>query len=290
MSMATHEIGSTFLFLVFDGFLWGLIVALIALGLSFIFGMMKIVNMAHGDLYMLAGVLALFVLEWTGNFWLSLLIVPPIIALFCMPTERFILRPFEGRPAVSMIATVGIAYIIQQSVLGTYGGNPKKMSDPLPLIVPLFGVAYPAYRILIALISVVILGALWFFLYKTSYGILIRATIQDKEMASAVGINDNRILMTTFAMGGGLAAIGGVLAAPISQVFYLMGTDIILLCFIVVILGGLGSLKGTLVASLGICVLESALTMVLRPFEARAAIFAVMILVLIIRPKGLFGR
>ncbi len=164
------------------------------------------------------------------------------------------------------------------------------MPDPFPVIVHIFGVNYPAYRILIALISLLILGALWVFLYKTSYGILIRATIQDREMASAVGINDNKILMSTFAMGGGLAAIGGVLAAPISQVFYLMGTDVILLCFIVVILGGLGSLKGTLIASLGICVLESALTVVLRPFEARAAIFAVMIFVLIVRPRGLFGR
>ncbi len=288
--MVIPELLSTFFFLIFDGLLWGFIIALIALGLSFIFGMMKIVNMAHGDIYMISAVLALFVLEWLGNFWLSLLIVPPIIALICMPTERFVLRPFEGRPAVSMIATVGIAYIIQQTVLGTYGGIPKKMPDPFPLIVHIFGVNYPAYRILIALISLLILGALWVFLYKTSYGILIRATIQDREMASAVGINDNKILMSTFAMGGGLAAIGGVLAAPISQVFYLMGTDVILLCFIVVILGGLGSLKGTLIASLGICVLESALTVVLRPFEARAAIFAVMIFVLIVRPRGLFGR
>ncbi len=118
--MVIPELLSTFFFLIFDGLLWGFIIALIALGLSFIFGMMKIVNMAHGDIYMISAVLALFVLEWLGNFWLSLLIVPPIIALMCMPTERFVLRPFEGQPAVSMIATGGIAYIIQQTVLGTY--------------------------------------------------------------------------------------------------------------------------------------------------------------------------
>ena len=108
-------------------------------------------------------------------------------------------------------------------------------------------------------------------------------------MASAIGINDNRILMTTFAIGGVLAALGGVLMGPINQVFYLMGNDIILLCFIVVILGGLGSLKGTLIASLGICTLESAMMIVLKPVEARALIFALMILVLIFRPRGLFG-
>lgn len=288
--MGLPETVSTFLFLVLDGFLWGFVIALIALGLSFVFGMMRVVNMAHGDIYMVAAVLSLYVLNWLGNFWLSLIIVPLIIALICIPTERFVIRPFEGRPAVTMIATVGIAYIIQQTVLATYGGIPEKMPDPWAATFNIFGVSYPGYRILIAGISVAILAALWLFLYKTSFGILIRATIQDKEMASAVGINDNVILMATFAMGGILAALGGVLAAPINQVFYLMGNDVILLCFIVVILGGLGSLKGTLIASLGICTLESAMTIVLKPVEARAAIFGVMILVLIFRPKGLFGR
>jgi len=280
----------TFIFLLVDGFLWGLIIALIALGLSFIFGMMRIVNMAHGDIYMVGAVLSLYVLGWFGSFWLALLIVPLVIGLICIPTERFVLRPFEGRPAVTMIATVGIAFIIQQTVLATYGGIPKKMPDPWPMVINFLGVGYPGYRILIACISVVVLAGLWLFLFRTSYGILIRATIQDREMASAIGINDNRIRMTTFALGGVFAALGGVLAAPICQVFYLMGNDVILLCFIVVIVGGLGSLKGTLLASLVICTLEAAMTIVLKPIEARVAIFAVMILVLIFRPRGLFGR
>jgi branched-chain amino acid transport system permease protein len=288
--MIPLETISTLMFLLVDGFLWGLIIALIALGLSFIFGMMRIVNMAHGDIYMLGAVLSFYVLQWFGNFWLALLVVPLVIGLICIPTERFVLRPFEGRPAVTMIATVGVAFIIQQAVLTTYGGIPKKMPEPWPVIVTFLGVGYSGYRILIACISAVILAGLWLFLYRTSHGILIRATIQDREMASAIGINDNRILMTTFALGGVLAALGGVLAAPINQVFYLMGNDVILLCFIVVIVGGLGSLKGTLLASLAICTLEEAMTIVLKPVEARVAIFAVMILVLIFRPRGLFGR
>lgn len=288
--MILPETISTLTFLLVDGFLWGLIIALIALGLSFIFGMMRIVNIAHGDIFMVGAVLSLYVMEWLGNFWLALFIVPPAIGLICIPLERFVLRPFEGRPAVTMIATVGVGYIIQQTVLGTYGGIPKTIPDPWPMVVNFLGVGYPGYRILIACISVVILAGLWLLLYKTSYGILIRATIQDREMASAIGINDNRILMTTFALGGVLAALGGVLAAPIFQVFYLMGNDIILLAFIVVILGGLGSLKGTLIASLAVCTLEAAMIIVLKPVEARVAIFAVMILVLIFRPRGLFGR
>jgi len=288
--MIPLETISTLAFLLVDGFLWGLIIALIALGLSFIFGMMRIVNMAHGDIYMAGAVLSFYVLQWFGNFWLALIIVPVAIGLISIPIERFVLRPFEGRPAVTMIATVGIAFIIQQGVLGIYGGTPNKMPDPWPVYVNLLGVRYPGYRIMIACISVLIITALWLFLYKTSYGILIRATIQDKEMASAIGINDNRILMATFALGGVLAALGGVLAAPINQVFYLMGNDVILLCFIVVIVGGLGSLKGTLIASLTLCTLEAGMTMVLKPIEARVAIFIVMILVLVFRPKGLFSE
>jgi branched-chain amino acid transport system permease protein len=280
----------TLVFLLVDGFLWGLIIALIALGLSFIFGMMRIVNMAHGDIYMVGAVLSFYILQWFGSFWLALLIVPLAIGLISVPIERFVLRPFEGRPAVTMIATVGLAFIIQQAVLGSHGGIPMKMPNPWPVSIDLLGVGYSAYRIIIACISVIIITGLWLFLYKTSYGILIRATIQDKEMASAVGINDNRILMATFALGGILAALGGVLAAPISQVFYLMGNDVILLCFIVVIVGGLGSLKGTLIASLALCTVEGGMTIVLKPVEARVAIFAVMILILIFRPKGLFSR
>ena len=133
--MISPETISTFIFLLVDGFLWGLIIALIALGLSFIFGMMRIVNMAHGDIYMVGAVLSLYVVGWFGSFWLALLIVPLVIGLICIPIERFVLRPFEGRPAVTMIATVGIAFIIQQTALATYGGIPKQMPDPWPMVI-----------------------------------------------------------------------------------------------------------------------------------------------------------
>ncbi|MCD6567616.1 MAG: branched-chain amino acid ABC transporter permease [Dehalococcoidia bacterium] len=281
---------STLLFLLSDGLLWGFTIALVALGLSLIFGVMGIVNMAHGDIYMVGAVLALYVLEWTGNFWLSIIIVPVVIGLLCVPTERFVLRPFEGRPAVTMIATVGIAYIIQQVVLATFGGMHEKMPNPWPVVINLFDVGYSGYRVLIAVISVVIIIGLWFFLYKTSYGILIRASIQDKEMANAMGINSNKIAMATFALGGALAAIGGVLAAPVTQVFYLMGADVILLCFIIVIVGGLGSLKGTLIAALMFCTLQGGMSIILTPVEAKVAIFVIMILVLLFRPRGMFAK
>lgn len=284
------EIVTTILFLFFNGFIWGLIIALIALGLTLIFGVMGIVNMAHGDFYMAGAVLAFYVVNFLGNFWLSLALVPLIVILVSAPVERFILRPYEGYHSTSMIATVGISFIIQQIALGTYGGIPKKIANPWPVSFSLLGVDYPGYRLLVAFISILILLGLWLFLYKTSFGILVRASMQDREMASAMGIDVNKVLITTFAIGSVLAAVGGVLAAPIYQVFYLMGQDVSLLSFIVVIIGGLGSLKGTFISALIICSIEGILASFLSPVQARAAIFIIMIGVLMCRPKGLFGE
>ena len=282
------EILTTILFLLVNGLIWGLIVALIAIGLSLIFGVMGIVNMAHGDIYMAGAVLSFYVTGVLGNFWLSLILVPVVVLLVSAPMERFVLRPYEGHHSSTMIATVGISFIIQQIVLGTYGGIPKKIINPWPISFYFLGVDYPGYRFLVACISILILAGLWLFLYRTSYGILVRASMQDREMADAMGIDVNKVLITTFVIGSVLAALGGVLAAPINQVFYLMGNDVILLSFIVVIIGGLGSLKGTLIAALSLCSFEGVLASVLSPVQARAAIFIVMIIVLIRRPRGLF--
>jgi branched-chain amino acid transport system permease protein len=282
------DIASTVLFLFVNGLIWGLIVALIAIGLSLIFGVMGIVNMAHGDVYMVGAVLTFYIVSIFGNFWVSLLIVPLIIMLVSAPMERFVLRPYEGAHSTSMIATVGIQFIIQQIVLATFGSIPKKIINPWPVSFSFVGVDYPGYRLLIAGISILILLGLWFFLYRTSYGILVRASMQDREMANAMGLNVNGILIATFALGSVLAAVGGVLAAPIYNVFYLMGNDVVLLSFIVVIIGGLGSLKGTFVAALGICSLEGVMISFLSPIQARAAIFFLMVIILLRRPQGLF--
>ncbi len=284
------EIVSTVLFLLVNGLIWGLIIALIALGLSLIFGVMGIVNMAHGDIYMVGAILAFYVVSYIGSFWWSLVLVPIGIILISAPMERFVLRPYEGYHSSSMIATVGVSFIIEQIVLATYGGIPKKIINPWPVSFNLLGVDYPGYRLLVGAISIFILIALWLFLYRTPYGILVRASMQDRDMANAMGINVNRILVTTFAMGCVLAAIGGVLAAPINQVSYLMGNDVVLLCFIVVIVGGLGSLKGTLIAALGLCSMEGVMASFLSPTQARAAIFVVMVIILMRRPKGLFAE
>ncbi|RLI30204.1 MAG: branched-chain amino acid ABC transporter permease [Candidatus Hecatellales archaeon] len=282
------EFASRFLFVLVNGFVWALIVALVALGLSFIFGLMDIVNIAHGDLYMLGAVLTWYGLAATGNFWLGVILATAVVGVLGIGLERGALRPVEGMPAYTVVVTIGISYILQQVVLAVFGGSPQKMSDPFPMVIEFLGVRYPGYRILVAGVSGIALLALWFLLFKTSVGLWIRATMQDREMANAMGISVNNIYAMTFALGAALAALGGALASPIVQVFYLMGYDLLVLVFIIVIVGGLGSLKGTMVAALIICPLESVMTLFVTPTEARVISFLVMAAVLLVRPQGLF--
>jgi branched-chain amino acid transport system permease protein len=279
---------SNLLFLLVDGLVWGLIIALIALGLTLIFGIMGIINMAHGDLYMVGAVLAVVLGTW-ANFWLALVLAPIILGIVALPVERWVLRPFEGKPLVTMVGTIGVSFIIQQVVLMTFGGTPKIVAYPIFGVVNLFGGPYPAYRIFAACAGLILIGALWLFIYRTNFGIYVRATMEVPDMADAIGINTSLIRVVTFGLGAGLAAAGGVLAAPIRQVFFLMGADVILLSFIVVIVGGLGSLKGALVAALAISAVEGLLSAALDPVQARATIMMLMALVLVFRPRGLFG-
>ncbi len=276
------------LFLLVDGLVWGLIIALIALGLTLIFGIMGIINMAHGDLYMVGAVLAVVLGSWV-NFWLALVLAPIILGIAALPVERWVLRPFEGKPLVTMVGTIGVSFIVQQVVLMTFGGTPKIVAYPIFGVVNLIGGPYPAYRIFAAFAGLILIGALWLLIYKTNFGIYVRATMEVPEMADAIGINTSLIRVITFGLGAGLAAAGGVLAAPIRQVFFLMGADVILISFIVVIVGGLGSLKGALVAALGISAVEGMLSAALDPVQSRATIMMLMALVLVFRPRGLFG-
>jgi branched-chain amino acid transport system permease protein len=277
------------LFLFTDGVIWGILIALISLGLSLIFGIMGIINMAHGDLYMIGAVLTVVVTGWFGIFLPALIIVPIIVGVLAIPLERWVLRPFEGKPLITMVATIGLSFIIQQCVLMAFGGTPKIVPYPIHGNINLFGISYPRYRLFAAAVGLLLIGLLWFALHRTDFGIYIRATMENPEMADSIGINTNFIRAGTFGLGAGLAAAGGVLAAPINQVFFLMGTDVILLSFIVVIVGGLGSLQGALIAALILSGVEGLLSAALDPVQVKAAIMFLMALILVFRPRGLFG-
>ena len=277
------------LFLFTDGVIWGILIALISLGLSLIFGIMGIINMAHGDIYMIGAVLTVVVTGWFGIFLPALIIVPIIVGVLAIPLERWVLRPFEGKPLITMVATIGLSFIIQQCVLMAFGGTPKIVPYPIHGNINLFGISYPRYRLFAAAVGLLLIGLLWFALHRTDFGIYIRATMENPEMADSIGINTNFIRAGTFGLGAGLAAAGGVLAAPINQVFFLMGTDVILLSFIVVIVGGLGSLQGALIAALILSGVEGLLSAALDPVQVKAAIMFLMALILVFRPRGLFG-
>ncbi len=278
------------LFALLNGLIWGCVMALIALGLSLIFGIMGIVNMAHGELFMAGAVLSLVLLPLTGSFWLSALLAACLVAVAGGLLERYVLRPFEGRPMASMVATIGLSFVMQQLALMGFGGTPRVVQDPWPVVVRIFGVGFPGYRLLLAAVAVAFVAGLWLILYRTRLGLTMRACMQNPEIAGAMGINSSRIAVLTFALGAFLAGIGGALAAPVSQVFFLMGNDVILFAFIAVIVGGLGSLEGTLLAAILLSTLEGLLSIWLAPTQARALIFLIMAVVLVVRPRGLLGQ
>ncbi len=277
-------------FSLLNGAVWGLIVSLIALGLTLIFGLMGIINIAHGDLYMFGAFLSWYIINYTGNYWLSYLVPPLLIGLLGLFLEKEVLRPFEDRPEYTVIATIAIGYILQHIALAIFGGSTQVVRNPVPASLHLFGIEYPVYRLFAASASLLLLTVLWLILYRTTFGLWIRATMQDKEIAETSGIPVNRVCMVTFALGCFLSALGGSLAAPIVQISYLMGFDVLVLAFIVVVVGGLGSLKGALVTSLLISILENVLSIYLTPLESRLFSLALMVAILVKKPTGIFGR
>lgn len=281
------EIGG---FLVFNGFVNGFLIALIALGLALIFGIMKIINMAHGDLYMLGAVGAVVLASSGIPFWVSLVVLPLLLGGLAMPFERYVLRPMEDNPLATMIATLGLSFVLQQLALIYFGGQPRRLEEPISFTVTIFGLAYPGYRLVAAGIGLVLLVGIWFLVYRSPLGLALRATISRPEVADAMGINTSRVRAAAFGLGTALAAAGGVLAAPINNVSHQMGNQILLVAFIVVIVGGMGSLGGALLVALVMASVEGGITSWLTPVEAQITVLVLMSIVVLARPRGLFGK
>jgi len=273
-----------------NGLVWGTILALIALGLTLVFGLLEIINVSHGELYMLGAVLGWYILRAVGNFWVALVLAPLLVGLLGLVIERAILRPIEAQPIITIIATFGLSLIFQQAVLSVFGGAPQRIPAPVDWELTIMGFGYSGYRFLVAFFSLLSIGGLWMFLHRFKYGLWMRAVRQDREMALALGIPISRVYMLTFGLGAGLAALGGVLAAPIVALEFRMGLDILPAVFIVVIIGGLGSLEGSLLAALLIGELEGIGSVFVTPTTARILSLVFMSLVLLVRPEGLMGR
>jgi branched-chain amino acid transport system permease protein len=272
-----------------NGLVNGMILALVASGLTLIFGIMDIVNFAHGDLFMLGAYVGTTAFVTTGNFWISLAVSVLVMALLGAALQVTALRPLVGRdPLTTILATFGISLVIQNYALWQYGPVPRKILEPVTGHFRLFYIEYPWYRIVIALMSAAIIGALYLFMKYGKHGIWIRATTQDRVMAAAMGIPVPWVHTVVFAIGAAMAAASGVLFGPTVGVNHAMGFDFTLRAFVVVVVGGMGNLGGSILASIFISLLESLATIWVSPAQAVIVSFVALILTLLIRPTGLF--
>jgi branched-chain amino acid transport system permease protein len=272
-----------------NGIVTGMILALIASGLTLIFGIMDVVNFAHGELFMLGAYIGVIVLASTGNFWLALVVAALFVALLGAAMQIITLRPLLGRdPLTTILATFGVSLILQNYALWQFGPVARKINEPYTGYFELFYLEYPWYRILIAALSAAIIGGFWLFLKYGKYGIWIRATTQDRMMAQAMGIPVPWVHTAAFAIGAAMAAASGVLFGPLVAVNHTMGLNWILKAFIVVVVGGMGSLGGSIAAAIFISLLEAYASIWVSPSQAVIVSFIVLILTLLFRPTGLF--
>ena len=273
-----------------NGIVTGMILALVASGLTLIFGIMDVVNFAHGELFMLGAYVGVIVLAATGNFWIALVAASLVIAMLGAVIYLTTLQPLLGRdPLTTILATFGVSLILQNYALWQFGPVSRKIAEPFAGHFTLFYLDYPWYRLVIALLSAAIIGGLWLFLKFGTWGIWIRATTQDRVMAQAMGIPVPWVLTAVFAIGAAMAAASGVLFGPLVGVNPTMGLDWILKAFIVVVVGGMGNLAGSIVAAIFISLLEAYASLWVSPAQAIIVSFVVLILTLLFRPTGLFA-
>ena len=278
-----------FLIQTLNGIVNGMILALVASGLTLIFGIMDVVNFAHGELFMLGAYAGVVALAVTGSFWLALLGGCLMTAVLGAAMQVITLRPLLGRdPLYTILGTFGISLVLQNYALWQFGPVPRKIPEPLTGHFQLFYLEYPYYRIVMALMSAAIIGALYAFLKFGTYGIWIRATTQDRVMAAAMGIPVPIVHTVVFAIGAAMAAASGILFAPLVGVNHVMGADWVLKAFVVVVVGGMGNLGGSILASIFISLLEAYASLVVSPAQAVIAAFVALILTLLFRPTGLF--
>ena len=289
------DFGPFLLLATMEGLVMAAVLALTASGLSLVFGVMRVVNVAHGEFFMLGAVLAWLIAEampgppWLG-FMAALATAPFLVASIAALADTLILRRLNYEPEATIVATIGLLYVLQQAALTFYGPDARPVVAPFDWRIQLPWFGWSGYKLFVIAAACAILTGLWLLLSRTRIGLVMRATQYDSETARAFGIDVDRVYAGVFALGAALAAVAAVLIVPIQQAHYLMGGDPLLLAFIVVIIGGLGSLRGTLVAALLIGLSDGVIGVFFSPTLAKiiATLFVAMVLVL--RPQGLFGR
>jgi len=274
-----------------NGISFGMLLFLLAAGLSLIYGLMKILNLAHGSYYLLAGYIGLAVIRATGSFLLAVAVATLAVTAIGAVMERFFLRRFHLDELPQTLLTFGFLFAFADLALWIWGGNPQTLPKPAWLAgsVELGDRAYPLYRLFLIAVGLAVGAALWWFQEGTRLGAMLRAGVDDEEIARGLGINVSLLFTLVFALGAFLAALGGVLGGPIIGVYPGADFDVLLLAFVVVIVGGLGSLKGALVGGLVVGLLDN-FGKAYFPEFALFTIFVPMAAILAVRPTGLFGR
>ena len=270
----------------------GSIYALLALGLCLIFGMLGVVNFAHGAFFMVGAFLGVYFLGLTGNFFFSLLLVPIVTGVIGLVTERFLIRPLYGRGIdYPLLLTFGLSYVLIEVMRVTFGieGLPSITPDSLKGSMNV-GIGYfPKYRIFLIVMTALIILGIWFFIQKTRYGLIIKAGSRDPEIVKVLGVDVAKVWLLVFGIGTAIAGLSGILASPTRSVNPEMGIPILAESFVVTVVGGMGSPIGAVVAGLLVGVVYS-LTSLFAPALAELSIFVLMAVVLLIRPQGLFGK
>jgi branched-chain amino acid transport system permease protein len=276
----------------FTGVALGAVYVLVATGLSLIFGMLTVVNFAHGAFFMVGAYAGVLVLGYGGNFWLCLLAVPLAVGLVGMVSERFLVRPLYGRgPDYPLLLTFGLGYVLVELVRIGFGPEGREFGVPEALrgSVQVGIGAFPLYRLFLVLITGAVVVGLWTLIGRTSFGLIIRAGARDPLILRVLGIDVPLVWTAVFGVGAAAAGLAGVLAAPIRGVSPEMGQSVLIEAFVVTVVGGMGSLPGAVLAGLLIGVVSS-LTSLWLPEYDTISMFALMALILVVRPRGLAGR
>jgi branched-chain amino acid transport system permease protein len=274
------------------GIALGALYALLAVGLSLIFGMLTVVNFAHGAFFMVGAFLGVYFMNLTGNFWFSLLLVPLAVGAIGLLCERFLVRPLYGRGIdYPLLLTFGLSYVMIEAMRFVFGieGVPSSTPPELRGAVNLGFGHFPLYRLFLIAATAVIVLSLWLFIEKTRYGLIIRAGSRDPEIVKVLGIDISKVWLMVFGIGTAIAGLSGLLAAPTRAVNPEMGIPILAESFVVTVVGGMGSLPGAVIAGLLVGIVF-AMTSLFAPDLAEMSIFVLMAVVLLIRPQGFFGK
>jgi len=275
-----------------NGLSYGVLLFLLSVGLTLIFGMLDVVNLAHGSFYMLGAYAGLSLIAATGSFWLALALAPLAVGVVGAVVERTCLRPLYRRPPLDhVLLTFGFIYLFEDLVKWIWGGRIRSIPSPdlFSGSVTVFSATVPSYRLFVIAFGLAMAVALWLVIERTRLGAIVRAGVFDAEMTAGMGINIDRVFTWVFAGGAALAGLSGVIAGPIQSAYPPMGASILIPALIVVVVGGLGSLKGSLAGSLIIGQAET-FGKAWLPGASMVIIYVVMALVLLLRPQGLFGR